>query len=79
MGNSNFMTDSNLIVPAISLALRERLETAMLRHGFSRSAPIAMHWSKLCLFGSTLVRIRSFKASIWPLIGQDYVTRLFIC
>jgi len=42
VGNSNFMTDSNLIVPAISLALRERLETAMLRHGFSRERQAEM-------------------------------------
>ena len=53
VGDRQFVTDSGLMVPAISLQLRERLETAMLSHGISRYVPLighyrvymASHWS----------------------------------
>ena len=59
VGDRQFVTDSGLMVPAISLQLRERLETAMLSHGISRYVPLighyrvymASHWSmaeKVC-------------------------------
>jgi len=42
VGDRQFVTDSGLMVPAISLALRERIEAAMLSHGISRERQAEM-------------------------------------
>ena len=80
VGDRQFVTDSGLMVPAISLALRERIEAAMLSHGISRSALIgqylvykASHWS--IVFTRPLIgRYIAFKASHWSLLCSHSLT-----
>ena len=78
VGDRQFVTDSGLMVPAISLQLRERLETAMLSHGISRYVPLIGHyrvymasnWSILRLHGLSLANVASSKGRGWTVTSM---------